>query len=45
MGNSGFYCGQYNFWLNIGYGGEPNKTENAAGRMLERERASEKNGG
>jgi len=28
------HCGQYNFWLNIRYGEAPNKTEDAAGRML-----------
>jgi hypothetical protein len=31
-------CGLYNFWLNIRYGEALNKTVNAAGRMLVRER-------
>jgi len=32
------HCGQYNFWLNIRYGGAPNKTEDSAGGMLVGER-------
>jgi hypothetical protein len=34
VGKSEFHCGQYNFWTNIRYGEGPNKTEDAAGRML-----------
>jgi hypothetical protein len=37
-GTARCHCGQYNFWLNIRYGGAPNRTGDVAGRMLVRER-------
>jgi hypothetical protein len=36
------HCGQYNFWLNIRYGGASNKIEDVAGRILVRERETER---
>jgi len=35
------HCGQYNLWLNIRYGGAPNKTEDGEGLMLVTERERE----
>jgi len=36
-GTARCHCGQYNFCLNIRYGEAPNKSEDAAGCMVERE--------
>ena len=40
-GKARCHCGQYNLWLNIGYGGAPNKTEDGEGLMLVTERERE----
>jgi hypothetical protein len=41
-GTARCYCGQYNLWLHIRYGGASNKTEDGAGRMIVSERAIER---